>query len=58
MEPVQTFDQLLKEIQKPGVMGLKHEGEIKPINRTILLYSPVIELAKEFNKGNLFICPN
>lgn len=58
MVQIKTLEEALKELESPGVMGLKHEGEVKPINKAILLYAPVIELLKNIHSGNLFKCQN
>lgn len=58
MVKIETVEEALRELESPGVMGLKYEGKVQPINKAILRHAPIIELIKDINSGNLFKCPN
>lgn len=58
MVKVETVEEALQELESPGIMGLKYEGEIQSINKVILRHAPVIDLIKNVHSGNLFKCQN
>lgn len=58
MEQIVSIEELLKELESPGVLGLEHRGSIEVVNKLVISHAPLILILQALSEGKIYSCQN
>lgn len=58
MKQITDINELLKELNVPGSLGLAHNGSMEVVNKEIISHAPLTLILQALNEGNIYSCQN
>lgn len=58
MKQITDINELLKELNIPGVLGLENNGDIEIVNKEIVSHAPLKLTLQALQEGKIYSCQN